>query len=110
MSPIARRQVVVSDLTGKEVDEDEAVQVIFRRGEGIERPVVIDALASEVEDLTDAPGVFVLEIKPVVGNTSTELVVTAAALKKIVPDGDLDALLGKSARPTRGRPPLSRVR
>jgi hypothetical protein len=62
-----------------------------------------------VADLTEAPDVFVVEVKPFNGSVR-ELVVTRKELEKLVADGDLSTLLGESARPTRGRPPLSRVR
>lgn len=104
---MARRQLIISDLTGNEADETEAVQIVFRRGNGLERPVVVDALATEVTELSEASDVYLIEVKPFAGETR-EMIVTTKELSRLVADGDLIVLLGKSARPTRGRPPLTR--
>jgi hypothetical protein len=39
---MARKQVIVSDLTGTETDELEAVRVVIRRGSGISRPLALE--------------------------------------------------------------------
>jgi hypothetical protein len=104
---LARVQKVVSDLSGTEVDESEAVQIIVRRGPGIDRPLVIDALPGEVGDLSDAPDIYSVELKPYNGEASRELLVTIKDLKKLVADGNIEALF-ENARGTRGRPPLLR--
>jgi hypothetical protein len=107
VSTIARVQKVVSDLSGAEVEENDAVQLIVRKGPGIDRPLVIDALPSEVGDLGDAPDVYQVEIKPYSGEPARELLCTVKDLKKLVQDGNLDQLF-ENARGTRGRPPLLR--
>lgn len=107
MSTIARVQKVVSDLSGQEVDESQAVQLIVRRSPGIDRPLVIDALPDEVQDIGDAPDIYSVEIKPYNGDAARELLVSIKDLKKLATDGNLDALF-ENARGTRGRPPLLR--
>lgn len=48
---MARRTIVVSDLTGKEIDPRNAAQVIVRYGDSRRGQVVLDVNASEVDDL-----------------------------------------------------------
>ncbi len=49
---MARKSVIVSDLSGKEIkDEKDSAQVTIRYGDARRGQVVIDALASEVDDL-----------------------------------------------------------
>lgn len=104
---MGRRQVIISDLSGKEVDEADSAQLVFRRGPDLDRPVVVDVIADEVADIVESPDVYTVEVKPYNGPTR-ELVVNRKELEKLVADGDLNALLGQSARPTRGRPPVTR--
>jgi hypothetical protein len=48
---VARKTVLVSDLTGKEIDDKEAVTVTLRYADARRGIVVLDANASEVSDL-----------------------------------------------------------
>lgn len=48
---MARKTVLVSDLTGKEIDDKEAVTVTLRYADARRGIVVLDANASEVSDL-----------------------------------------------------------
>jgi hypothetical protein len=48
---MARRTIIVSDLTGKEIDERDAAQVVIRYADARRGQVVLDVNASEVEDL-----------------------------------------------------------
>ena len=103
---IARKQKVVSDLSGQEVEEHEAVQLIVRRGPGIDKPIALDALPGELSDLDEAVDIYAVEIKHFNGETK-ELMVGIKSLKKLVADGNIEALF-ETARSTRGRPPLLR--
>ena len=48
---MARRTIVVSDLTGKQIDERNAAQVVIRYSDARRGQVVLDVNADEVDDL-----------------------------------------------------------
>jgi hypothetical protein len=48
---MARRTILVSDLTGKEIDERNAAQVLIRYSDARRGQVVLDVNADEVVDL-----------------------------------------------------------
>jgi hypothetical protein len=48
---MARRTILVSDLTGKEIDERNAAQVVIRYADARRGQVVLDVNADEVDDL-----------------------------------------------------------
>jgi hypothetical protein len=48
---MARRTILVSDLTGKEIDERNAAQVVIRYSDARRGQVVLDVNADEVDDL-----------------------------------------------------------
>jgi hypothetical protein len=48
---MARRTILVSDLTGKEIDDKDAAQVVIKYTDARRGQVVLDVNASEVEDL-----------------------------------------------------------
>jgi tRNA U54 and U55 pseudouridine synthase Pus10 len=48
---MARRTILVSDLTGKEIDERNAAQVLIRYSDARRGQVVLDVNADEVDDL-----------------------------------------------------------
>jgi hypothetical protein len=48
---MARRTIFVSDLSGKEIDEKDAAQVLIKYADARRGQVVLDVNASEVEDL-----------------------------------------------------------
>lgn len=48
---MARRTIYVSDLSGKEIDDRDAAQVIIKYADARRGQVVLDVNASEVEDL-----------------------------------------------------------
>ena len=48
---MARRTIVVSDLTGKEIEDRDAAQVIIKYADARRGQVVLDVNASEIEDL-----------------------------------------------------------
>jgi hypothetical protein len=48
---MARRTILVSDLTGKEIDDREAAQVVIKYADARRGQVVLDVNAEEVADL-----------------------------------------------------------
>lgn len=48
---MARRTIVVSDLTGREIDERDAAQVVIKYADARRGQIVLDVNASEVDDL-----------------------------------------------------------
>lgn len=48
---MAKKTVLVSDLSGKEIDEKDAAQIVIRYKDARKGQVVLDATADEVEDL-----------------------------------------------------------
>jgi tRNA U54 and U55 pseudouridine synthase Pus10 len=48
---VARRTILVSDLTGEEIDQRNAAQVTIRYADARRGQVVLDVNADEVEDL-----------------------------------------------------------
>lgn len=48
---MARRTIVVSDLTGKQIDERDAAQVVIKYADARRGQVVLDVNANEVDDL-----------------------------------------------------------
>jgi hypothetical protein len=48
---MARKTIYVSDLTGREIDERNAAQVIIRYNDARRGQVVLDVNANEVDDL-----------------------------------------------------------
>jgi hypothetical protein len=50
---MARRTILVSDLTGKEIEAKDAAQLIIRYADGRRGQVVLDVSAAEVKDLAE---------------------------------------------------------
>jgi hypothetical protein len=50
-SAMSRRTILVSDLTGKEIDDRDAAQVVIKYADARRGQVVLDVNASEVDDL-----------------------------------------------------------
>ena len=48
---MARRTILVSDISGKEIDDRDAAQVVIRYADARRGQVVLDVNASEVDDL-----------------------------------------------------------
>lgn len=90
----------VSDLSGEAAAETEFVTVTVRQYPGMEKPVKIDALKSEVGGLKSADNLVVLELQN--GGDATQLVVTKTEFDKLAKD--MKNVLG-NARGVRGREP-----
>jgi hypothetical protein len=50
---MSRRTILVSDLSGEEIDPKEAVQVVIRYSDARRGQIVLDASAAEVENLAE---------------------------------------------------------
>jgi hypothetical protein len=48
---MARRTIIVSDLTGKEIDAKDSAQVVIRYSDARRGQIVLDVNANEVDDL-----------------------------------------------------------
>lgn len=91
---MAFRQIRVSDVSGKELDDAELVTVLVRLdGES----KVVDVAAEEIANLKTVNGLVELEIKPANGPERT-VFVTKTELGKVIPDEVL-----KRADSARGR-------
>jgi hypothetical protein len=88
MAYVSRR---VSDLSGKEGNEDEFVTVVVRKHPKLEEPVQFDALPDEIAGMKSAGDLVVLEVKN--GDTK-QVVVTLAEFKKLSPN--IDQVLEKA--------------
>lgn len=79
---MAFRQIRVSDVSGKELTDEELVTVLVRLdGES----KVVDLAAEEIANLKTVNGLVELEIKPASGPERT-VFVTKAELGKVIPD------------------------
>lgn len=90
------KNVVVSDISGAEIPDGEAVELIVRSHPKLEAARRLDVSASEVAGLKDASNVVVVELKHN-GETSTKTV-TLADFERVVPNKALS-----NGAPTRGR-------
>jgi hypothetical protein len=92
---MARKVVLVSDITGKEADEKEFISLVIRQHPAITSPRQLDVLADEVSKVETASDIVILEIN---NGTKTEAVMSLADFRKIVPDEVVTKASG-----TRGR-------
>lgn len=89
---------LVSDVSGKEANEDQFQKLVVRTHPAIEEAKQLDMLPGELDGLKGADNLVVLEV----GNNGDkkEIVVSHADFKKLVSDDVV-----KSAPGTRGRRP-----
>ena len=80
---MARKVVLVSDITGKEADEAEFISLVIRQHPAIISPRQLDVLPDEVTKIKSADNLVVVEIN---NGTKTEAVMSLADFQKIVPD------------------------
>ena len=95
---MARKVVLVSDLTGTEADEKEFISLVVRQHPATDQPKQLDVLPQEVEKLKEVKDLVVVEIKD--NGNSREVVMTLAEFRKLCPDETV-----KKAAGTRGRRP-----
>lgn len=93
---MARKVVLVSDLTGAEADESEFISLIVRQHPAIDSPKQLDVLPSEVAKLKEVKDLVAVEVKN--NGESREVVLTLAEFRKLCPDDVV-----KKAAGTRGR-------
>lgn len=93
---MARKVVLVSDLTGAEADESEFISLVVREHPAITTPKQLDVLPAEVDKMKTLDNLVVCEIKN--NGESREVVMTHAEFKKLCGD---DVVAGAAS--TRGR-------
>lgn len=95
---MALKQVTVSDISGNEVENGDAIEVTVRNHPTFDDKR-IDAIKGELDALKTVDNLVTLEVKDGTGKV-TEVFCTAGELAKIIPDKILEAAAG-----TRGRRP-----
>jgi hypothetical protein len=91
---------MVSDLTGKEANEDKFIELVVREAPGLAQPVRLDVLPEEVKNLKSAGEYVLLEVKN--NGSSEQLIVSVDEFKKLAPK--MDEILA-NAPGLRGRKP-----
>lgn len=91
------KQVRTSDLSGKELHDDEVVNIVVRTHSKLDEPKQIDTAEAEIAALKTVSGLAELEFRRADG-TSNTVFTTEAELAKVVP---LDVL--QAADGIRGR-------
>lgn len=94
---MARKTVLISDLTGAEAEESEFISLIVRQHPAIDAPKQLDVLPDEVAKLKSVDNLVVVEIK---NGETKEVVMTLAEFRKLCPDEVVQGAAG-----TRGRRP-----
>lgn len=89
---------MASDISGKEADEADFVQLVIRSHKSLDEPRVLDVLPDEIKALKAAGDVVTCEVGT--NGDKVTLVVTLAEFRKVVPDN-----VAKKGRKTRGRRP-----
>ncbi|WP_440220890.1 hypothetical protein [Dietzia sp. MNB45] len=87
----------VSDISGKELEDGEVLNIVVRNHPDLDEAKQIDTSEEEIKSLKTVDGLVELEIRPANGEPRTEFV-TKAELAKLVP---LDVL--QHADAIRGR-------
>lgn len=90
------KNVIVSDISGNEVADDERVEMVVRSHPKLDAPKRLDVAASEVKGLKGAANVVTVELKQN-GEVETRHI-TLADFDKVVPAKALS-----NGAPTRGR-------
>lgn len=94
---MARKVVLVSDVSGKEADESEFTRCVVRSHPSIKEPKKLDVIKGELDALKSAGNLVSIEIGE--NGEKVEVVVTLAEFRKLVKDEVVEAAPG-----TRGRP------
>ena len=90
------RQVVISDISGKEIEDGQLCELVIRSHPALDAPKRLDVAADEVAGLKEASNVVTVEVK--VGGEVETKSLTLAEFEKVVPK---KALANGSS--TRGR-------
>jgi hypothetical protein len=88
---------MVSDITGKEGNEDEFVVMTVREHPEIDEPKALDLLPEEIAGMKDAGNLVVVEVS---NGEKKQLIFTLTEFRKVISDD-----IVKKARGTRGRRP-----
>jgi hypothetical protein len=101
---------MASDLTGKEDEPEKFAQLIIRKGPGIDKALALDVLPEEVDDIDEADGVYVVELKLPGDFQARELLVTIKEFtdKVVTPSGKKLEDVIEGARFLRARRPTGR--
>lgn len=89
---------MVSDISGKEANEDQFVQLTIREHPEIQEPKALDVLPEEIANMKDAGNLVVVEVGS--NGDRKQMIVSLTEFRKHVPDDVV-----KNARGTRGRRP-----
>lgn len=88
---------MVSDISGKEGNEEEFVVMTVREHPEIDEPKALDVMPEEIAGMKDAGNLVVVEVS---NGEKKQLIFTLTEFRKVVPDEVV-----KKARGTRGRRP-----
>lgn len=93
---MAVKNVIVSDISGEEIEDGQVVELIVRSHPNLDEPKRFDVSASEVDGLKSATSVVTVEVKR--GQEIQTVNMTLAEFDKVVPKKVL-----VNGAPTRGR-------
>jgi ribosomal protein S11 len=105
---VPQKIIIVSDLSGKEVLQEEAGTLYIRKGKGVDKARAFDIVAEDVAGLIEAPDIYLIGIKMNGDFEEKELVISAKELMKLVPDGEKLEDMISNARYSQGRRPQGR--
>lgn len=88
---------MVSDLTGKEGNEEDFVTMTIREHPSLTEPKALDVLPDEIAGMKDAGNLVIIEVN---NGEKKQIIATLTEFRKVVPD----EILAKG-RNTRGRRP-----
>lgn len=88
---------MVSDITGKEGNEDQFVVLTIREHPEIDEPKALDVMPDEIAGMKDAGNLVVVEVS---NGEKKQLIFTLTEFRKVISDDVV-----KAARGTRGRRP-----
>lgn len=96
MSTLAFRQLRVSDVSGKDLPEDEAISVVIRQHPDLTEGKVFDTSEEELSSLKGVGNLVELELR--LAHGSRTLLVTKAEFDKLMPADKLKELPGVRGR------------
>jgi hypothetical protein len=101
---MAYRNIRVSDISGTEIDEASAVEIVIRRHPHLDESRRLDASEAEIAGLRTMDDLVSLQVRRANG-TVDQVFCTLAGFRQVVPDSALEG-----ATSTRGRRPGYRPR
>ena len=91
---MARKIVLVSDISGKEADEDKFTKIVIRRHPAVEDDKQLDVLVDEAKTFKSTPNLVTLEVD------KKTVVITLDEFRKLVPDEVVANAAGTRGRRT----------